>query len=117
METNLQKILKSYDTPFEVARKYYSILFELNDIKLSGSELDLLSYSAVHGAISTLPIRDRFIKEFNVSIDSIYNIISKLKKLNILFKDKDKKIRINPAIVVDFSKDLVLAIKLSKNGN
>lgn len=117
METNLQRILKTCDNSFEMAKKYYCILFELNNIKISKSELDLIAYSSIHGTISTPPVRDEFMKDFDVSIEYFYNIISKLKKLNILIKDKDKKVRINPAILPDFSKNIVLAIKLSLNGN
>jgi len=118
MEAFFQQIIQKYDTDFEIARKYYVILFALNNLKITHKELDLVAYCAVHGTISTPPVRNEFMRIFNVPKNSVYNMISELKKLNILFKDKDNKIRINPQILPDFNKkELILAIKISKNVN
>lgn len=112
MEIHFQKILSTCDSKFEVARRYYVILCELNNIKITKNELNLLAYSAVYGTLSTPPVRDEFMRRFKIPKHSMYNMIGKLKKLNILIKDKEKKIRVNPQILPDFNKNLVLAIKL-----
>lgn len=113
---NFQRIEKKFETDFEVAKRYYTIILGLNDIHITKSEINLIAFSAVHGTISTPPIKEQFCKEFDVPTGSIYNMISKLRKLNILVKDREKKIRVNPVIRPDFSKrsDLVLIVKISK---
>lgn len=116
METVFQKIQKNFTSELDIARKYYSIIFELNDIRVTPNELDLISFSAVHGTVSTPPIRDLFIETFKIPKGSIYNMVSRLQKMHILVKDKDKKIRVNPSIYPDFSKpELLLVIKINKN--
>ena len=118
MEANFQRIAKTYSSEFEVAKKYYTIVFGLNDIHLTKHELNLVAFSAVNGTISTPPIKEQFCKEFNISSASIYNIIGKLKKLDILIKDKDNKIRVNPIILPNFGlhSNIVLVIKMLKDG-
>ncbi len=118
MEANFQRIAKSYSSEFEVAKKYYTIIFGLNDIHISRNELNLVAFSAVHGTLSSSPIKQRFCKEFNAPLASIYNMIARLKKLNILLKDKDNKIRINPVILPNFADhtDIILVVKILKDG-
>jgi len=89
---------------FDLARKYYSILFQVNNIPVTAKELDLIAFSAIHGTISTPPIREEFSKRFGIPKASIYNMSSKLQKLNIFVKASDNKIRVNPKIQLDFSK-------------
>jgi hypothetical protein len=48
---------------------------------------------------------------YNSTSPTINNIISKLKRLGIFIKDKGK-VKINPIIVLDFTKDITLEIKL-----
>lgn len=118
MENNLQKIITNYNTSFEVARKYYLIICELNNLKITHKELDLIAFSAIHGSISSPTVKEAFIKEFAVPEASVYNMICKLKKIKIFYKDEEKKIRLNPAILPDFTKDnLILIIKLTTGGN
>lgn len=107
-----QTIEKKVEDKFQVARKYYAFLFDLNGIKLNKSELDLVAFCAIHGTFSTPPVREQFIKEFKVHKNTVYNILSKLQKKKILTKDRDKKIRVNPSILIDFSKPIVLQVKL-----
>lgn len=117
MSTQLFKISKSYDSLFEIARKYYSIVFDLGNIKVTTSELDLIAFSAVNGTISTPPVRDEFIKEFKVPKGSVYNMVSKLQKMKIFVKDTDNKVRVNKQILPDFNNELLLTITINKNAN
>jgi hypothetical protein len=49
---------------------------------------------------------------FNTSSATINNIISKLKKINVLVKD-GTKVKVNPVIILDFTKNLTLEVKLT----
>lgn len=111
------KIEKKYKTTFDIARKYYAFLFDLNEIKLNKSEIDLVTYCSLNGTFSTPPVRQEFIRIFEVHKNTVYNILAKLQKKGILIKDKDKKIRVNPRIVVDFNQPLLLQVKLSLETN
>jgi hypothetical protein len=116
MEANFQRIAKTYITEFDIAKKYYTIIFTLNDIHLTKNEINLVAFSAVNGTLSTPPIKQQFCEQFDVPSASVYNIIGKLKKLNILIKDRENKIRINPVILPDFAQhtDIILVIKMLK---
>lgn len=115
MEANFQRIQKSYNTSFDIARCYYSVLFGINDVHVTKNELNLVAFSAVMGTISTPPIRKQFCNEFNVPTGSVYNMVARLQKLNILNKDKENKIRVNPSILPDFSNpNILLVIKMER---
>lgn len=113
---NFQRIEKEFKTDFEVAKRYYTIILGLNDIHVTKSEMNLIAFSAVNGTISTPPIKQQFCELFGVPSGSIYNMICKLRKLNLLVKDRDNKIRVNPAIRPDFSNgaDMVLIVKITQ---
>lgn len=116
VEANFQRIAKSYKSEFEIAKKYYTIIFALNDIHITKNELNLIAFTAIHGTLSTPPIREQFRKEFDIPQASVYNMIGKLKKLNILISDRDNKLRINPIILPNFSlhTDIILVVKMLK---
>lgn len=106
-----QKIYKKFPR-FLLAKKYYQTLFILNDLKIADKEISLVAFSALNGSLSSPPIRNRFISEFQSSEGSVYNMLSHLQKLQILVKDTDHKIRLNPQILPQFSEGLFLQIKL-----
>jgi len=112
----VQKLRNISEDSFNLAKRYYRIIFALNDIHVTESELNLIVFSALHGTISTPPVRNEFIKKFNTPINSIYNMSSKLQKRGIFVKENDEKVRVNPAILPGFKDDLTLVIKL-ENGN
>lgn len=103
---------------FDFAKKYYSILFTLNNIHLSIGELNLFCYCAVNGTLSTPPVRNGFIEEFGIPKNSVYNMMSRLQKRKLLVKIQGK-IRINPAFYIDFNKDdkysLQIGIEINKD--
>ena len=59
-----------------------------------------------------LTLREFCVKH-KTSSPTIYNMMSKLRKLNILIKDDDKGIKVNPLLVLDFNKPIQLNISIS----
>jgi len=118
VEANFQRIQKSYKTQFDIAKCYYTIVFGLNNLHVTKNELNLVAFSAVMGTISTPPVRKQFCEEFDIPTGSMYNMVSKLQKQQILYKDQENKIRVNPVILPDFTRpDLLLIIKMNKDEN
>ena len=107
----LQRMKRSESDTFLLAEKYYSILSAVNNLKLTQREIQLVAFTAIRGNISYANIRKDFCEKYNSTSPSINNLISKLKKLNILIKD-GTKVKVNPVIVLDFNKDITLEIKL-----
>ena len=96
---------------YALAEKYYTILFAVNNLKLTEREIQLIAYTSVRGNMSNANVRNEFCTKYSTTSPTINNIISKLKKMGILFKENGK-VKVIPNIVVDFSKDLKLEISL-----
>lgn len=115
METNRktigQRLKRSISDSYVMAEKYYTFLSIVNDLKLTEREIQLTAFTAVKGNISYANNREEFCEKYNSSEATIYNIISKLKKMSILVKDGNK-VKVNPVIALDFNNNLVLEIKL-----
>lgn len=112
METKIvQTLQKEIEDNYSLAEKYYSILSAVNNLKLTQREIQLVAFTAVRGNMSYANVRKDFCDKYNSTSPTINNIISKLKRLKVFIKDKGK-IRVNPAIIIDFNKDAFLIIKL-----
>lgn len=108
----IKQVIKSESTDLvEKAIKYYSVLSIINNLKLTEREIQLTAYIAVNGTINYQNIREGFCERFNSSNATINNMISKLTKLDI-FKRVKNKIVVNPVILLDFKKEICLLIKL-----
>jgi hypothetical protein len=107
----VQKLKKIGSNDIDVAIKYYSILSALNNLNLTEREIQLVSFTALKGNITYANVREEFCKTYNSTSPTINNIISKLKKMGIFIKEKGK-VKVNPIIVVDFKKDVMLNISL-----
>jgi len=107
----VQKLKKEVYIDIQLAEKYYSILSAINNLGLTEREIQLISFTAIKGNITYANVREEFCKTYNSTSPSINNIISKLKKVGIFIKENGK-VKVNPIIVIDFSKDLTLDIKL-----
>ena len=108
----LQRLKKKETDVFLLAERYYSILSAVNSLKLTEREIQLIAFTAIKGNISYANIREEFCTKHNTSSPTINNMISKLKKINVLVKD-GTKIKTNPAIILPFaSKDITLEINL-----
>ena len=108
----VQKLIKSEPDDFLLAEKYYSILSVLNELKLTPRETQLIAFTAINGNISYKHLREEFCEKYGTSSPTINNIISKLKKMNVLIKDKSK-VKVNPVIILKFSNDIKLEISLT----
>jgi len=108
----VQKLKKKENDVFSLAERYYKILSAVNDLFLTEREIQLIAYTAIKGNISYANIREEFCKKHNTSSATINNIISKLKRVNVLIKD-GTKVKVNPVIILDFNKSISLEIKLT----
>lgn len=108
----VQKLKKIEPDSFLLAEKYYSILSVLNDLKLTHRETQLIAFTAIKGNISYKHLREEFCEKYNTSSPTINNMISKLKKMSVLVKDKSK-VKVNPIIILKFNSDIKLDITLA----
>ena len=117
METNnkpapiVQRLKTSVSDSVVMAEKYYRILSAVNDLKLTNREIQLIAFAANKGNISYANIRKEFCETYGSTPPAINNIVSKLKKMKILIKD-GTKVKVNPIILLNFDKDIILQISL-----
>ena len=107
----VQSLKKDVKTDMQLAEKYYSVLFTINNLHLTEREIQLIAFTAIKGNITYANVREEFCKTYNSTSPTINNIVSKLKRLGIFIKENGK-VKINPKISIDFKKDLMLNIKL-----
>lgn len=107
----VQKLKLEVDDKFKLAEKYYSILSAINNLNLTEREIQLIAYTSVKGNITYANVREEFCKTYNSTSPTVNNIISKLKRIGIFIKESGK-VKINPIIVLDFTKNITLEIKL-----
>lgn len=112
----IQRLSRKEPSLLEVAQRYYSIISAVNGLSLTRRELQLLAFTALKGNMSYANIRKEFCLTFNSSEPTINNMISKLKRSKLLVKE-GSKIKVNPVISLDFSKDVLLGIKLTSDEN
>lgn len=115
MAVIVQKIKKTGKAQIDVAIAYYSVISVLNDLGLTTRELQLLAFTAIRGSITNPAAREDFCQTYKTSQATINNLISKLRKLKVFVKEQNK-IRVNPAIALDFSKPVILQVVLNRNG-
>jgi hypothetical protein len=108
----VQRLKTSVEDVIPMAEKYYRILSAVNDLKLTKREVQLIAFAAIKGNISYANIRKEFCEIYNSTSPAINNIISKLKKMGIFVKD-GTKVKVNPIILLNFEKDIVLQITLT----
>ncbi len=112
MEITYQKLKQLSSDAIGIAEKYFSIIAVLNDLHLTEREIQLLAFSGVKGNLSNANVREEFCKRYDTSFPTISNMISKLKKLNIIVKENGK-IHIVPILSLNFKNDIVLQIHLA----
>ena len=98
----------------QAAITYYSVISAINALKLSGKELQLLAFIAVRGTITNPAAREEFCSTYKTSQAVIYNTIRKLKKKKLLLKENNR-IKVNPALALDFNQSVVLQITLNND--
>ena len=107
----VQRLKKSVKDDIALAEKYYRILSSINDLKLTNREVQLIAFAAMKGNISYANIRQEFCTIYESTSPAINNIISKLKKMGVFVKD-GTKVKVNPLILLNFEKDIILQISL-----
>ena len=110
----VQTLLKKVNDEYEEAQMYYSLLSTINNLKLTQKEIQLTAFTAIRGNISYSSIINDFCQEYKTTAPTIYNMVSKLKKMRVMVKD-GTKIKVNPAIILNFNNHLKLEIKLEHN--
>lgn len=108
----VQRLKRTEKDSFTIAEKYYSILSVINNLKFTERETQLIAFTAIKGNISYKHLREEFCEKHNTTSPTINNIISKLKRMGVLVKD-GSKVKVNPVIILDFNKDIKLAITLA----
>jgi hypothetical protein len=105
----LKTIKKTFNSHIKAGITWFKFISAVNDIKLTQRELELLAYINHRGTISSTSSKEDFCKMFNSSPATVTNMTAKLLKQKQKFLIKDKsKIKINPALRVDFDKDFVV---------
>ena len=107
----VQSLKKDVKTDIQLAEKYYSVLFTINDLHLTEREIQLIAFTAIKGNITYANVREEFCKTYKSTSPTINNIVSKLKRIGVFIKENGK-VKVNPKIIIDFQKDLMLNIKL-----
>jgi hypothetical protein len=113
----MQRLSKKLPTDSDIAEKYFSLISTINDLQLTMREVQLLGYMATcfPGSITDQVHKEEFCKRFSTTSPTINNIVSRLKRLGILVK-VNNRIVIVPVLSLDFKKDVLLQIKLERNG-
>jgi hypothetical protein len=111
----VQKFLRKVEDDYAMAEKYYSMLSTINDLKLTQREIQLVAFTAIRGNISYSNIREDFCNKYNSTSPTINNIISKLKRVGVFVKD-GTKIKVNPVILLPFTENITLELKMEHNG-
>ena len=107
----VQRLKKPVEDDIVLAEKYYRILSAVNDLKLTNREIQLIAFAAVKGNISYANIRQEFCAQYKSTSAAINNITSKLKKMGVFVKD-GTKVKVNPLILLNFNRDIILQISL-----
>ena len=110
MKTILQILERNEKDNFFLAKKYYGLLFRLNDLHLTEREEQLVAYVAIRGSLN-INVREEFCKMYETSMATINNMISELKKKGVFIKEGGK-VKIVPVIALNFENDIVLKISL-----
>ena len=106
-----QRLNQSFTDSIAIAEKYYNLLSTLNNLRLTTREVELIAFSAIKGNMSYANFRKEFCEKYGTSSATINNMISRLKRLGVFVKD-GTKVKVNPAIVLNFENDIVLQITL-----
>lgn len=107
-----QKLNKKEVSPLDIAYRYYTLLFAVNELNITKREIQLVAFAAIKGNISYATYKEEFCRKFNSSSATIYNMISKLKRKNILIKDTGK-VKVNPKILINPDNNFIIQINLN----
>ena len=112
MEKIVQKIKKQYNNEIEVGIKYFALICVLNDIPITLRELQLLSFIATKGSISSKRYKQEFMSMFSTTFSYTNALVTLLTKKHLVVKKDGKKI-LAPQFLKDFSKDIFLQLNIN----
>lgn len=98
----------------DVAERYFRVLSAVNNLGLTDREINVLAYISNEG-FDTRGKRDEFCRINETTLATIYNVVSRLKKLGMVTKTKSGT-KLVPVFEFDYKKDLQLHIEL-RHGN
>lgn len=107
----LQNLQKTDSSPILKAKRYYSVMLALNGIHLPELELNLLSFIAVRGTISSGGAKEQFCEMFKSTKASIANTVLKLTRKGLLVKINNRT-KVVDSLQLNFNNDILLKIKL-----
>jgi hypothetical protein len=111
----LQKLKYPVNGELQLAEYYFGILSIVNSLELAKREIQLLAFTAVRGNIGSVTSKKEFVEQYDSSLATVGNIVSKLSKEEkgkrppLLLKE-NKKVVINKGLALEFEKDLTLEI-------
>ena len=108
----VQKLRKKEENEFQVAERYYAVLSSLNSLSMTPREIQLVAFTSIRGNISYVQFKEEFCEKHGTSIQTINNMISRLKRMDVFVKDNGK-IRTNPKIAFKFNDGVKLEIVIS----
>lgn len=111
MKPSISKITKKEPDSLSVAIRYYSVLSAIGDLHLTEREIQLIAFTAIKGKLSSN--RNEFCNMYKSSSATINNMVSKLKKKNLLIKDSGK-IKVNPKLMVNFDNGTILQLWINQ---
>jgi predicted transcriptional regulator len=107
----VQKLKRIIPKEMEKAYMYYALLSVVNSLSLSERELQLVSFAATKKHISYMEYKKEFCSLYGSSLPTVHNMISKLTRMGIFVRE-NKKVKVNPKIVLPFEEDIILQISL-----
>lgn len=103
----VKTIKKSFTDKIKAGITWFKFISAINDIKLAKRELELMAYINARGTISSSSAKESFVKMFDSSSGTVTNMTPRLLKDKLLVKENGK-IKVHPALRVDFDKDFVV---------
>ena len=109
----VQKLRKKEGDEFQVAERYYAVLSSLNSLSMTPREIQLVAHTSIRGNISYAQFKEEFCAKHETSIQTINNMISRLKRSKVFVKENGK-IRVNPLLSIKFNDGIKLEIWISQ---
>ncbi len=116
----VKTIKKSFDSNIKAGITWFKFISAINDINLTKRELELLAFINYRGTISSSSSKEEYCKLFESSKATVANMIARLSKLKLIVKEKtinrvNSKVKINPSLYMDFTKDVVIRLFIDVN--
>ena len=112
----VQKLGRRYPDVMNIAEAYYRVISAFNHLKLTNREIQLLAHSSIHGNVNSVKCKESFCNNHDTSIQTVNNMISKLKRKGLFVKD-GRKMFLHPAINIDFNKNVNLIIRFEREAD